>query len=379
MKEKGTLLKSKKIGLIINPIAGMGGSVGLKGTDGKEILAKALMLGAKPIAPYRAEIFLSHLNPLSGKIDLLVGAGLMGEYEAKKVKFKNIMPIGERKKETTAEDTKLIARIMIEDNVDLLVFCGGDGTARDLMDVVGLSLPVLGIPSGVKMHSAVFAVNPKAAANIVIRFVNEGLPLKEAEVMDVDEESFRSGRLSAKLYGYMLVPYEPELIQGTKEASILTDNELRNQAAIAVYFTERMMEPNTIYILGPGTTTRAIAALLDERKTLLGVDLLLNGKIIKHDVNEKEILESIRGRKAKIVITPIGGQGFIFGRGNQQISPKVIREVGIENIIVIATKHKLKGLKKLRVDTGDLKLDQKLKGYIRVIVDYGEEIVMRVD
>ena len=379
MKEKGTLLKSKKIGLIINPIAGMGGSVGLKGTDGKEILAKALMLGAKPVAPYRAEIFLSHLNPLSGKIDLLVGAGLMGEYEAKKVKFKNIMPIGERKKETTAEDTKLIARVMMENNVDLLVFCGGDGTARDLMDVIGLSLPVLGIPSGVKMHSAVFAVNPKAAANIVIRFVNEGLPLKEAEVMDVDEESFRSGRLSAKLYGYMLVPYEPELIQGTKEASILTDNELRNQAAMAVYFTERIMEPNTIYILGPGTTTRAIAALLDERKTLLGVDLLLNGKIIKHDVNEKEILESIRGRKAKIVITPIGGQGFIFGRGNQQISPKVIREVGIENIIVIATKHKLKGLKKLRVDTGELELDQKLKGYMRVIVDYGEEMVMRVD
>jgi len=379
MKEKGTLLKSKKIGLIINPIAGMGGSVGLKGTDGKEILAKALMLGAKPVAPYRAEIFLSHLNPLSGKIDLLVGAGLMGEYEAKKVKFKNIMPIGERKKETTAEDTKLIARVMMENNVDLLVFCGGDGTARDLMDVIGLSLPVLGIPSGVKMHSAVFAVNPKAAANIVIRFINEGLPLKEAEVMDVDEESFRSGRLSAKLYGYMLVPYEPELIQGTKEASILTDNELRNQAAIAVYFTERIMEPNTIYILGPGTTTRAIAALLDERKTLLGVDLLLNGKIIKHDVNEKEILESIRGRKAKIVITPIGGQGFIFGRGNQQISPKVIREVGIENIIVIATKHKLKGLKKLRVDTGELELDQKLKGYMRVIVDYGEEMVMRVD
>jgi len=379
MKEKGTLLKSKKIGLIINPIAGMGGSVGLKGTDGKEILAKALMLGAKPVAPYRAEIFLSHLNPLSGKIDLLVGAGLMGEYEAKKVKFKNIMPIGERKKETTAEDTKLIARVMMENNVDLLVFCGGDGTARDLMDVIGLSLPVLGIPSGVKMHSAVFAVNPKAAANIVIRFINEGLPLKEAEVMDVDEESFRSGRLSAKLYGYMLVPYEPELIQGTKEASILTDNELRNQAAMAVYFTERIMEPNTIYILGPGTTTRAIAALLDERKTLLGVDLLLNGKIIKHDVNEKEILESIRGRKAKIVITPIGGQGFIFGRGNQQISPKVIREVGIENIIVIATKHKLKGLKKLRVDTGELELDQKLKGYMRVIVDYGEEMVMRVD
>ncbi len=372
-------MKSRKIGLIVNPIAGMGGTVGLKGTDGKEILAKALMLGAKPVAPYRAEIFLSHLNPLSGKIDFLVGAGLMGEYEAKKTGFKNIFPIGERKKETSAEDTKLIARIMMENNVDLIVFCGGDGTARDIMDAVGLNLPVLGIPSGVKMHSAIFAVNPRAAANIVTRFIDEGLPLREAEVMDVDEESFRSGRLSVKLYGYMLVPYEPELIQGIKEASVLTDNELRNQAAIAVYFIERIMEPDTIYILGPGTTTRAIAAILDEKKTLLGVDLLLNGKIIKHDVNEMEILESISDKKAKIIVTPIGGQGFIFGRGNQQISPKVIKKVGIENIVVIATKHKLKGLKKLRVDTGDLEIDQKLKGYIRVIVDYGEEHMMLID
>lgn len=372
-------MKSKKIGLIVNPIAGMGGSVGLKGTDGKEILTRALMLGAKPVAPHRAEIFLSYLNPLSGKISLLVGAGLMGEYEAKKVKFKNTLPIGERKNETTAEDTKLIAKIMMENDLNLIVFCGGDGTARDIMDVIGLNLPVLGIPSGVKMHSAVFAVNPEAAANIVMRFINEGLPLKEAEVMDVDEESFRNERLSAKLYGYMLVPYEPELIQGMKEASILTDSELRNQAAIAVYFVERIMEPNTLYILGPGTTTRAIAALLNEKKTLLGVDLLFNGKIIKHDVNEKEILRSIHGRKAKIVVTPIGGQGFIFGRGNQQISPRVIRKVGINNIVVIATKHKLKELKKLRVDTGDLEIDQKLKGYIRVIVDYGEELVMPVN
>jgi len=372
-------LKAKKIGLIVNPIAGMGGSVGLKGTDGEKILSKALKLGAKPVAPYRAEIFLSHLKSLNEKIDLLVGAGLMGEYEAKKAGFKNMLSIGQRKKKTTAEDTKLIARAIMKNKVDLIVFCGGDGTARDLMDIIGMNLPVLGIPSGVKMHSAVFAINPKAAANIVMRFIEEGLPLKEAEVMDVDEESFRSGRLSAKLYGYMLVPYEPELIQGIKEASILTDSELRNQAAIAVYFIDRIMEPDTIYVLGPGTTTRAITALLNEKKTLLGVDLLLNGKIIKHDVNEEEILRSIHNRKAKIVVTPIGGQGFIFGRGNQQISPKVIKEVGVENILIIATKHKLKGLRKLRVDTGDLEIDQKLKGYRRVIVDYGEEQVILVE
>lgn len=370
--------KVKSLGLIVNPIAGMGGSVGLKGTDGEEILKKALSLGAKPVAPPRAETFLLHLKKLiGGNFDLLAGAGWMGEFEAKNVGLE-CTAIGERKDKTTARDTKEVAEEMLKRRVDLLVFCGGDGTARDLLDVIGLSLPVLGVPSGVKMHSAVFAVTPEGAARVASRFLSEGLPLREAEVMDVDEEAFRENRLSAKLYGYMLVPYEPELIQGVKEASPSTEDELHNQAAIALHFIERVMEPDTIYILGPGTTTRAIAALLNEKKTLLGVDLLLNGKIIKHDANESEILEAIHSKRAKIVVTPIGGQGFIFGRGNQQISPRIIRLVGLENIIILATKHKLKGLSSLRVDTGDAELDQALRGYRRVIVDYGEERLVPV-
>ncbi|MEM1515599.1 MAG: ATP-NAD kinase family protein [Candidatus Bathyarchaeia archaeon] len=365
------------VGLIVNPIAGMGGSVGLKGTDGEDVLKKALSLGAKPVAPQRAEIFLSHLKHINGDIAFLVGAGWMGEFEIQSVGFKYNV-VGERKEKTTAEDTREIAKEMLKRGIKLLVFCGGDGTARDIMDAVGMRLPVLGIPSGVKMHSAVFAVNPENAAKVVFRFLYEGLPLREAEVMDVDEDSFREGRLSAKLYGYMLVPYEPEMIQSVKEASILTEDELYNQAAIAVYFTEEIMEPDTLYILGPGTTIRAITALLNEEKTLLGVDLLLNRKVIKRDVNEIEILESVRGRKAKIVVTPIGGQGFIFGRGNQQISSRVIREVGLKNIIVLATKQKIKGLKCLRVDTGDPELDNRLRGYIKVIIDYGEEYLVPI-
>jgi predicted polyphosphate/ATP-dependent NAD kinase len=373
----GGLLNLKTIGLIVNPIAGMGGSVGLKGTDGEEILERALSLGAKPVAPQRAEIFLSHLKHLSGDVAVLVGAGWMGEFEAQNVGIEHTV-IGERKKKTTVEDTKRMAGEMLGEDIKLIVFCGGDGTARDIMDAIGMRLPALGIPSGVKMHSAVFAVNPEDAAKVAFRFLYEGLPLREAEVMDVDEASFREGRLSAKLYGYMLVPYEPEMIQGVKEASVLTDDELYNQAAIAVYFIEEIMKPDTLYILGPGTTIRAITALLNEGKTLLGVDLLLNGKVIKRDVNESEILESIRGRRAKIVVTPIGGQGFIFGRGNQQISHRVIREVGLENIIVLATRHKIKRLKCLRADTGDTELDGRLGGYIRVIIDYGEEYLMPV-
>ncbi len=367
----------KTLGFIVNPIAGMGGAVGLKGTDGRAVLERALTLGAKPIAPARAESFLSELKPMRERIRLIVGAGAMGENEVKNCGFTHIVD-GESWEETTAEDTKEVAGRIKDSGADLLVFCGGDGTARDIMDIVNLDLPVLGVPTGVKMHSAVFAVDPRAAAKTAMKFVSNGLPLREAEVMDVDEEAFREGRLSARLYGYVLTPYEPSLIQGAKMASPMTENELRNQAAIAVYIVEEM-KPDVIYIIGPGTTTRTIGDLLDEKKTLLGVDLLCNKGLIAKDVNEKKILGEIRDKNARIIVTPIGGQGFIFGRGNQQISPAVIRQVGRDNIIVIATKSKLRNLKSLRVDTGDIGLDNELHGYIKVVTDYREEGMVRIE
>jgi len=367
----------KTVGFIVNPIAGMGGAVGLKGTDGKAILERAIVLGAKPIAPARAESFLSEFKLAERRIRLIVGAGRMGEDEARNCGF-TFTVLGDRKKETSAEDTIEIVKKIPDAGADLLVFCGGDGTARDILDAVDTKLPVLGVPTGVKMHSAVFAVDPKAAARISTEFLWEELPLREAEVMDVDEEAFREGRLSARLYGYMLTPYEPSLIQGAKMASPMTESELRNQAAIAIYVIENM-EPNVIYIIGPGTTTRTITDLLDQEKTLLGVDLLCNKKLIAKDVNEKQILKEIRGKTARIIVTPIGGQGFIFGRGNQQISPAVIWRVSLNNIVVVATKNKLGDLKSLRVDTGDSKLDDALRGHIKVVTDYREEHMMRVE
>jgi predicted polyphosphate/ATP-dependent NAD kinase len=366
----------KSLGFIVNPIAGMGGAVGLKGTDGREILKKALQAGAQPVAPARAELFLRELEPVKAEIRLITGAGKMGEAEAKNVGWTPDV-LGEARKTTTPQDTKETATKMKALGVDLLVFCGGDGTARDMLDVVGTKVPVLGVPTGVKMHSAVFAVDARAAASMVRRFLGDALPLREAEVMDVDEEAFRLGRVSAKLYGYVITPFEPILIQGSKVASVMTDEELRNQAALAIYFIEEM-KPEVIYVVGPGTTTRTIGDLLEEKKTLLGVDLFRNKKIIAKDVTETRILEVIRGKDAKIVVTPIGGQGFIFGRGNQQISSKVIRVVGRENIVVIATKHKLRGLKGLRVDTGDPELDDELRGYLKVVTDYREEHVVNV-
>ncbi|MGQ9551555.1 MAG: ATP-NAD kinase family protein [Candidatus Bathycorpusculaceae bacterium] len=370
----------KTVGLIVNPIAGMGGAVGLKGTDGKVILEKARILGAKPIAPARAQSFLSELRPIQKTIRLVVGAGRMGEDEALSCSFTyTVVGKRKRKRETAAEDTKEVARRIVEADADLLVFCGGDGTARDILEVVNNDIPVLGVPTGVKMHSAVFAVEPKAAARIATSFLGGQLPLREAEVMDVDEEAFRKGRVSAGLYGYLLVPYEPHLIQEAKMASPITESEMRNQAAIAIHVIESMM-PDVIYIIGPGTTTRTIGDLLDTKKTLLGVDLFCNKKLIAKDVNERQILEEIKGKTAQIIVTPIGGQGFIFGRGNQQISSEVIRRVGLDKIVVIATEGKLRSLRSLRVDTGDPSLDSTLRGRLfKVITDYRIEHIMHVE
>ncbi len=368
----------KKIGLVVNPIAGMGGAVGLKGTDGKTTLNRALSLGAKPVSPVRAEAFLSELSPFKAYIKLVVGAAIMGEDEARRCGFEYTV-VGEKKEETEGKDTQAAARYIKDSGVELLVFCGGDGTARDILAAVDEELPVLGVPTGVKMHSTVFAVTPAAAARVVVRFLGDVLPLREAEVMDIDETAFREDRLSAKLYGYVLTPYEPNLIQESKLSSPMTEDEIRNQAAIAVYIIENM-EPDVVYVVGPGTTTRTIGDLLDEKKTILGVDLFYNKKIFAKDVNEKQILEHIKDKAARIIVTPIGGQGFIFGRGNQQISAKVIQQVGLDNIVVIATANKLRSLKRLRVDTGDPAMDNALRAHtFRVVSDYKTEQPIQVE
>jgi len=367
----------KKLGLIVNPIAGMGGRVGLKGTDGEGTLKKALALGAEPVAPKRAVETLRELRSVKGKISLITYPHEMGEDETKETGFvpKVIGKITPGR--TTAEDTKRAATQMRELEVDLLLFVGGDGTARDIFDVVKNELPVIGVPAGVKMHSAVFTVDPKAAAEDVMKFLWDELPLKEAEVMDVDEEAYRAGRLSAKLYGYMLVPHEPSLLQGTKLASLEAEAEAEQQGGIAKHVVEAM-EPGTVYLLGPGTTARAVAEALGEEKTLLGVDIICDKKIVAWDVNERQILEQLKGKKAKIIVSPIGGQGFIFGRGNQQLSPEVVRRVGKDEIWVLATPHKLSLTPTLKVDTGDPELDRGFRGHLRVIVGYRQSRIVKI-
>lgn len=351
----------------------------MKGTDGKVTLKRALELGAKPLSPKRAREALLHLKPFSKWIEIITCNGVMGESEARAESFTPIIVGPNIGKVTSANDTKATALEMLELGVDLILFVGGDGTARDIYQVINTKLPVLGVPSGVKMHSSVFALNPRRAIEIVVKFLRGEIGLTEAEIIDVDEEEYRDGKLKTRLIGYVFVPSDHNYIQTVKRASPITSDEKEDQVAIAQYVIEEM-DNDVLYIIGPGTTTRAINKELGLNKTLLGVDLVVNKKLLAEDVSEMTILHELGKREGKIIVTPIGGQGFVFGRGNQQISPEVIKKSGIDNIIIVATPGKLSKLKpnQLFVDTGDQYLDNKFRGYCRVIVGYRQEAVMKI-
>jgi len=370
-----------KVGFIVNPIAGMGGRVGLKGTD--DILDKAIQLGAKPVAPSRAVEFLRKLKTLEleSVVIMMTCSGAMGEDEAETATFPaTILPMPLKSK-TTAEDTKLAVKKMIEEKVDLIVFVGGDGTAKDILDAMRdvKMVPVLGVPSGVKMHSGIFAINPSEAAEVVKAFSEGMSELMDFEIMDADENAIRRNRFSVKLYGFLKGPFVPMRLQGSKQVSPETLDEHENQMAVARFIVENM-DPKGTYILGPGTTIKRVADLLGVEKTLLGVDIYHNKTVMK-DVNEKKIMQKIRDfQNTWIIVSPIGRQGMLFGRGNQQITPEIIRRVGKERIIVAATKNKIQSIEQgiLRVDTGDLETDKLLRGYIKVVTDYREWRLMKI-
>lgn len=364
-----------KLGFIVNPIAGMGGRVGLKGTD--NVIKEAIARGAKPVSPQRAIEFLQKLkeNIENERIEFLTCPGIMGAEETKAVGFSaEILPmkIGT---ETSADDTKRAVKLLIAEKVDLIVFVGGDGTARDILDAIAncSETLVLGVPSGVKMYSGIFAVSPADAADVVLALAKKQAEIMEFEIMDADEEAIRRDTFAVRLYGFLKGPLVPLRIQGTKQISSETIDEKDNQTGIAKFVVEEMV-PQATYILGPGTTVRRVAELLGVEKTVLGVDIYKNG-MVKLDVDEKTLLEEVKDwDNTWIIISPIGHQGILLGRGNQQISPEIIKRVGKQRIIVIATKNKLQNIEGgvLRVDTGDAEADAILRGYIRVITDYRE-------
>jgi len=354
----------KRIGFLINPIAGMGGAVGLKGTDDK--VEEALLRGAEPQAKNRAKITLNFLKN-SKDLIFFTPAGAMGEDALRETGIQDVQVVSHPENKTTVRDTKIAVQQFIEQDVDLILFCGGDGTARDIFDVVGRNIPILGIPAGVKMYSAVFAINPSTAAEIAMTLGVQSY--RDSEVMDVDEEAYRSGNLKTYLYGIARVPLVAGKTQISKQVFEESDEE-RAKGEIARFIREIMI-PDVLYVLGAGTTTGSIASELGVNKTLLGVDAVKNGKTIARDIDEKALWALLEdGHKAKIVLSPIGAQGFILGRGNQQISARIVRRVGIRNIIVVATPHKLFETPILYVDSGDRILDAEFGDTVLVVSGY---------
>jgi predicted polyphosphate/ATP-dependent NAD kinase len=394
----------KKLGLIVNPCAGVGGRVGLKGSDGAEVLRAALERGAVRDAPRRARLALERVARVREHVEVVTWPGEMGEDEARAAGFEpRVVGSLEGRRSyvlceldrtgtspaiacedfvlTTSDDTQRAARDLLAAGVDLILFAGGDGTARNICAAVGDDVPVIGVPAGVKIHSAVYATTPAAAGDVCCLYLHErpaAVQLRECEVMDIDEEAFRENRVSAHLYGYMSVPYARGLTQSAKAGGVAGEQRALNDIATEVVAG---MKPGALYILGPGTTTRTVMERLGLPKTLLGVDAVRDGALAGADLTEGQLLElAAAAPRAYIVVTVIGGQGHIFGRGNQQISPAVIRAAGPGNVIVIATQTKLLSLegRPLLVDTGDAVLDEQLSGYVKVVTALGERTMYKV-
>ena len=396
--------RPRRLGFIVNPLAGIGGRVGLKGSDGAEVVRRARELGAQPFAPHRAGEALAALLGRAPGVMVMAAAGQMGEDEARALGVEPVVVGSAPATGTTAADTRDAARAMHALGVDLLLFAGGDGTARDICDAVGDGVVVLGIPSGCKMHSAVYAATPAAAGELAAAYLQGRVRrVVELEVMDIDEEAFRHDIVTARLYGYLRVPDERRLTQGAKIGGGTSD---QLSARLIAQRVVAEMRPGGLYFIGPGTTTRAVMDELGLPNTLLGVDAVALDaegipRLLAADAPESRLLELLddasrpapqpdaaRGGSSRtvpappptIIVTVIGGQGYIFGRGNQQLSPEVIRRVGREHIRVIASRNKINALPlhRLRVDTGDPGVDALLRGYVRVTVSGGEEAVLRV-
>lgn len=368
------------VGLIVNPIAGLGGRSGLKGSDSPELLEIARERGGIARGVERTQNALQHFGDLPQGFKWITGAGVLG---ADLLKDRDepvmVLPVGRSDEQSTAKDTKKLARQMLESGVKIILFAGGDGTARDILDEVGSLVVVLGIPAGVKIHSPVYARSPTAAGTLARRYVTGQLKrTREVEVMDLDEQALRQDIVKTSLYGYMLVPDDYTLTQGAKARSRGCDAQYAE--AIAAEVADNM-DDETLYVLGPGTTTAKIKSELGLKGSLVGIDVIFNRKLLAKDVSEPELLALLdKNSRSQLLVTVIGGQGFILGRGNLQLSPAVLKHIGSKNVFVVATPHKIETQmgKPLLIDTGDYQLDLELSGYMPVITGYQNRIIYPV-
>lgn len=366
-----------KLGVLVNPFAGIGGALALKGSDGADIRAQALAMGAQQLAPEKMARALADIAASGLDVQVYTAAGDMGEHSCIQAGLSCEVVFTPEAAQTEARDTQAAAAVLLANNLDLLVFAGGDGTARNLCDVIGNKVPVLGVPAGCKIHSGVYAVTPGAAAKVITLMARGELVSQfDAEVRDIDEDAFRQGKVQARHYGEMRVPHELQYIQAVKmggrehEELVLDD--------IAAYVSEMLDDDEErFYVMGSGSTVAAIMDAAGLDNTLLGVDVVHQGRVVASDVTATQLLDITYGKPTRLVITLIGGQGHILGRGNQQLSPAFIRQLGKENMLVVATKAKLQALegRPLRLDSGDSDLDALLAGSVQVITGYQDKVL----
>ncbi|MCK4902259.1 MAG: ATP-NAD kinase family protein [Thermoplasmatales archaeon] len=373
---------ASKIGFVVNPVAGMGGKVGLKGTDG--VLKQAIKLGAKPIAPNKAVETIEEFISKYSKDDIhwFTCSEEMGADELKKAGITEMEIVyTSSSKDTKSNDTKNACKEFLKKQVDLIIFCGGDGTARDIFEIVKTKIPILGIPSGVKMHSGVFGVNTSATAKMLHEFVNKHLTIGEAEIMDLDEERYRKGEWNIRLFGIAKGIVEPTYVQvGKTSFESVSDDEIKDELTEHI-IDEIEQNKDYLFLFGSGGTIDYIAKKLDINNTLLGIDAVYNKNVVGSDLNEEGILKLLENYpKAKVILSPIGAQGFILGRGNLQLSSKVIEKIGLDNIIVVSTPSKLASTPYIRVDTGDKKLDQLFakKEFMMIVIGYRLSRVVKI-
>ncbi len=367
-----------KLGLVINPFAGIGGRVGLKGSDGDKIREKALDLGGLKLAGKKTKNCLNQFVKYFSNVEVYTVSTEMGANVCDELGL-NYQVVYQATEPSSKIDTKNAVEILQQKNLDLLLFVGGDGTARNVFEVYDEQQAVLGVPAGVKIHSGVYAISAEAAG-LLVRDLIEGkmLSLIEADVVDIDEQAFRQGKVKARKYGYLQIPASLQYVQAVKHGSQEVEELVFDDIAAEVI---ESMQDDIYYVIGSGTTCAAIMQQLGLDNTLLGSDIIYQESLVKSDVVEKDLLELLNhGIKVIFIMTVIGGQGHILGRGNHQISPEVIKQARWKNFQIVATKSKLNELdgRPLLVDTGDIELDHQLFGSKKVITGYRDFVLYPV-
>ena len=375
-----------RLGLLVNPDAGLGGRLGLKGSDGQAEIARSK--GAQDRSGPRMRAMLDHLITISKEnldgIQWYVSKGRMGTDWISPA-ISSLEVIHSSSSSTDADDTSQLVGSMIGSDIDLLVYAGGDGTTRDV--VAALSeygrpeLPIIGVPTGVKMHSGCFASSPKAAPDVLSAWLEGDLLLSSTEVLDLDEDLYRQGKWVVKLYAEAITPASPRWMQGSK-MRVEASGEEEIIQGLADHVRETLIDDRMMIVWGSGGTLRTIGGILGFELNTLGIDITVGGNIIGSDLNENEILSALKEHQGDVILllSPMGGQGFLIGRGNLQLSPDVLRIIGVNRVLGIVTPAKMLTLRSLRIETGDSEMDQRFseKKYLKVLQGYRTTRVLKV-